>query len=228
MGVKGKTVRLDPDGPKGQLPSRWWLRHPQPGITSNCGAHLNMKLRRALAWAALLTPLAARASFLSGDTLDAAANVLSWVVIFLVPIAGIAAFLIVHVLPEKIAEKRHHPQKDSIKVLCILSLFFGGLLWPLAWLWAYTKPVLHRSVYGTEKHDDYYLELGDLAVAGALPAEQLAHLRAELGAMEAKGPLSPDLQRLIERLDNLPAARAAVVPPVAPASAARAVTGGTR
>ena len=43
-----------------------------------------MKLRRALAWAALLSPLAARASFLSGDALDSAANVLSWVIIFLV------------------------------------------------------------------------------------------------------------------------------------------------
>ena len=112
-----------------------------------------MNLRRVLAWAALLTPLAARASFLSGDTLDAAANALSWVVIFLVPIAGIGAFLFVHVLPEKIAEKRHHPQKDSIKVLCILSLFFGGLLWPLAWLWAYSKPVLYRMAYGTDKDE---------------------------------------------------------------------------
>ena len=25
--------------------------------------------------------------------------------------------------------------------LCLLSLVFGGLLWPIAWLWAYTKPV---------------------------------------------------------------------------------------
>ena len=35
---------------------------------------------------------------------------------------------------------------------------FGGLLWPLAWLWAYTKPVLYQMAYGTDKvahgHDD--------------------------------------------------------------------------
>jgi len=185
-----------------------------------------MKLRRALTWAALLSPLAARASFLSGDALDSAANVLSWVIIFLVPAIGLAAFWIVHILPEKIAEKRHHPQKDSIKVLCILSLFFGGMLWPFAWLWAYTKPVAHRAVYGTEKHDDYYLELGDLAVAGALPPEQLAHLRAELAAMAAKGPLSPDLAALADRLDTLPAARAAAVVPGKPM--AQTVSGGTR
>ena len=29
-----------------------------------------------------------------------------------------------------------------IRTLCLLSLVFGGLLWPIAWLWAYTKPVL--------------------------------------------------------------------------------------
>jgi hypothetical protein len=43
---------------------------------------------------------------------------------------------IVHVLPEKIAHKRHHPRRDAIQTLCLLSLVFGGLLWPLAWLWA--------------------------------------------------------------------------------------------
>ena len=35
-------------------------------------------------------------------------------------------------------------------MLCLLSLAFGGLLWPLAWLWAYTKPVLHKMAYGTD------------------------------------------------------------------------------
>jgi hypothetical protein len=24
------------------------------------------------------------------------------------------------------------------------------LLWPIAWLWAYTKPVLHKMAYGTD------------------------------------------------------------------------------
>jgi hypothetical protein len=175
-----------------------------------------MQLRRVLAWTALLSSPAARASFLHGDTLDAAANVLAWIIIFFVPAVAISLFWIVHVLPEKIAEKRHHPQKDSIHVLCILSLFFGGMLWPIAWLWAYTKPLVNRAVYGTEKHDDYYLEIGELASAGALPAEQLMHLRAELGAMEAKGPLSPDLKRLAERLDTMPAARAAAILPAGP------------
>ena len=179
-----------------------------------------MKLRHALPWAALSLPLAARASFLSGDALDTAANVLSWIVILFVPAAAIAAFLIVHVLPEKIAEKRQHPHKDSIKVLCILSLFFGGLLWPFAWLWAYTKPVGYRAIYGSEKHDDYYLEQGELALEGKLPSEDVESLRLELAAMQAKGPLSPALRRMADRLDQLTTASIAG-PKAAPVRSAR-------
>src|SRR5262245_44700100 len=85
---------------------------------------------------------------------DSVADFLAVFVIIVVPIAVIVLFWLVHILPEKIAEKRHHPQKDAIKVLCLLSLVFGGLLWPLAWLWAYVKPVFHKLAYGRDKHDD--------------------------------------------------------------------------
>lgn len=108
----------------------------------------------ALPWLVLagaaFAPTNAHASFLHGEALDTAANVLSWVVIFIVPVVGIAVFWLVHILPEKIAEKKKHPQTHAIQCLCLLSLFFGGLLWPLAWLWAYSKPVLHKLAYGTD------------------------------------------------------------------------------
>jgi len=72
-----------------------------------------------------------------------------------VPIAGLWLFWLIHVLPEKIAEEKGHPQAQAIKVLCLLSLVFGGLLWPIAWLWAYTKPVLHQMAYGTDRVDHH-------------------------------------------------------------------------
>ena len=81
-------------------------------------------------------------------------------VLFVVPIVAIVVFWLIHILPEKIAEKRHHPQKDGINTLCLLSLVFGGLLWPLAWLWAYSRPVAYRMAYGTDKHEDYFTERG--------------------------------------------------------------------
>ena len=167
---------------------------------------------RLLGTALALAPGLAHASFLSGDTLDAAANVLAWFVLIVMPFAAIGAFLYVHVLPEVIAERQHHPHKQSIKVLCILSLFFGGLLWPFAWLWAYTKPVGYRAIYGTERHDDYYLEMGEKARIGALGPEEVAQLRAELAAMSAKGVLSPELRKLAADLEALAAA-----PPARPA-----------
>ena len=110
---------------------------------------LSALLGAAAALAAL--PRSAEASLLSGEALDTAAEVISWVVLIVVPIVGIAVFWLVHILPEKIAEKRNHPQAHAIQVLCLLSLVFGGLLWPLAWLWAYTKPVLYRMAYGTDQ-----------------------------------------------------------------------------
>jgi CBS domain containing-hemolysin-like protein len=90
---------------------------------------------------------------LSGEAVDTAANILSWIALIVAPVVLISVFWLVHILPEKIAEKRKHPQLAAIKALCLLSLFFGGLLWPLAWLWAYTKPVLHRLAYGTDVDD---------------------------------------------------------------------------
>ena len=103
-----------------------------------------------LALPALLGGVPAHASLFSGDTLDLVANILAWVVLFIAPVIAITVFWLVHILPEKIAEKRHHPQASAIKTLCLLSLFFGGMLWPLAWLWAYSKPVLYRMAYGTD------------------------------------------------------------------------------
>ena len=145
-------------------------------------------------------PGTAFASGLTGEALDTVANFMSWFVICVVPIAALVLFWMVHVMPEKIAHKRHHPQTKAIQVLCLLSLFFGGLLWPLAWLWAYSKPTSYRLAYGTDKHEDYHLALGARAKQGDLAAHETAHLRDELDAIAARGALSPSLQALRDEL----------------------------
>src|SRR6185369_2741381 len=137
----------------------------------------------ALAATFLVASSGAQASLFHGETLDKIADVMAIVVLIIVPIVAIVAFWLVHILPEKIAEKRHHPQKDAITTLCLLSLAFGGMLWPLAWLWAYTRPVGYRLAYGTDKHEDYFEEMADKARAGGMLREDLAHLRQELDAM---------------------------------------------
>ena len=169
------------------------------------------RLRAVFVWTALVAAVvciasaSAHASFLSGEALDTAANVIAWVALILVPIIGIVVFWLVHVLPEKIAEKRHHPQTAAITTLCLLSLVFGGLLWPIAWLWAYTKPVAHKLAYGTEKGDHFFDEAAEKARAGTLVDADLAHLKEELEAMRARGALPPKLSKLYDDLAALQA-----------------------
>ena len=88
---------------------------------------------------------------LSGPVVDTIADYLAIVILFVVPALLIYLFWMVHILPEKAAERRGHPQLDAIKTLCLLSLVFGGLLWPLAWLWATSKPVLYKMAYGADR-----------------------------------------------------------------------------
>jgi Protein of unknown function (DUF3302) len=135
-----------------------------------------------IAFASLALPSHAHASLFHGETLDSIANGISWVVLVLAPIIGIAAFWLVHILPEKIAHKKMHPQTKAIQCLCLLSLCFGGLLWPLAWLWAYTKPVLHKMAYGT----DVDKSLGHVGEEVTEEQNEIENLRARLAELEAK------------------------------------------
>ena len=132
----------------------------------------------------LALPSRAHASFLHGETLDTVAGVIAWFAFIIVPPVLIVAFLAVHIIPEKIAERRHHPQLGAIKCLCFLSLVFGGLLWPIAWLWAYSKPVFHKMAYGTDVDRSHEKPIGKESAIKEL--EQLRARAAELEA-EIKG-----------------------------------------
>jgi len=167
----------------------------------------------------MLWPLAAQASLLPPELEEKMADVLGVAVLVIVPLLAITVFWLLHVMPEKIAAKKHHPQKDAIHTLCLLSLFFGGLLWPLAWLWAYTKPTSYKMAYGTDKHDDYFRENAERVKAGEVADDKLAQLSAELDHMAAKGTLPTDLESVRYELARLTAARSAAVPEIAPVPA---------
>ena len=134
------------------------------------------------AFAFLALTSSAHASLFHGETLDAIANGISWVVLVIGPIIGIVAFWMVHILPEKIAEKKRHPQAKAIQCVCLLSLCFGGLLWPFAWLWAYTKPVLHKMAYGTDVGEPH----GHADEEATKDENEIEKLRARIAELEAK------------------------------------------
>ena len=151
----------------------------------------------------LALPRSAHASLLSPEMEDTVATYLAIFILFFVPVVLIVLFWMVHVLPEKIAHKRHHPQFEAIRTLCLLSLVFGGLLWPLAWLWAYSKPVLYKMAYGTDRPPDAHEE----EYPGVAPEHEgaPASLRARLARLEERGVPASELKALRADLEALEA-----------------------
>ena len=142
--------------------------------------------KRALLALTLLPPSTAHASIFEGEALDKVADVLTWVVLVIAPIVGIGVFLLIHILPEKIAEKKQHPQAKAIQCLCLLSLVFGGILWPLAWLWAYTRPVLYKMAYGTEKVAHGHEDVPPAPAPANAEEEELQELKNRIAELEIK------------------------------------------
>lgn len=75
------------------------------------------------------------------------------------------------VLPGRIARKRGHPQADAINVASWVGIITMGLAWPLALIWAYTRPAGHGS--GTPD------ELEQLGARLDAVEQQLAQLHGE-------------------------------------------------
>ena len=162
-----------------------------------------LRLIAGLAVILLVTPSEAHASLLSPEAEDGLATFIAIAVLFIVPVVLIVAFWMVHILPEQIAHKRNHPQFEAIRTLCLLSLVFGGLLWPIAWLWAYSKPVLHKMAYGTDKLHEHEDE-AEAAPAGSLNLRQNTQgLHERLARLEAQNIPDNELRALRADLDAL-------------------------
>jgi Protein of unknown function (DUF3302) len=118
------------------------------------------------------------------------ADYLVWVVILVVPVVVIYLFWKIHILPELYAEKIFHPQTKLIKVICLLSIVFGGLLWPLAWILAYSKPSFYKMAYGTDKSDEYFLDPdghhANKPLNISILDDEIANLKEKLGSLEEK------------------------------------------
>jgi CBS domain containing-hemolysin-like protein len=153
----------------------------------------------------VLTPQQAHASFLSPELEDKLATFLAIFILFIVPVVLIVLFWMVHILPEQIAHKRNHPQFEAIRTLCLLSLVFGGLLWPFAWIWAYSKPVFHKMAYGTDKlhEDEHEAEVAPATAGGLNLRERSLGLHERLARLEAQNIPDSELSKLRADLDAI-------------------------
>lgn len=69
-----------------------------------------------------------------------ALDIFALIVLIVLAAAVIAIWAILGMMPGRIARERNHPQADAINVCGWWGVITMGLLLPLAWIWAYTKP----------------------------------------------------------------------------------------
>ena len=74
------------------------------------------------------------------------------IVLIVLVAAAVAIWVILGMLPGRIARQRNHPQADAITVCGWWGVITMGLLCPLAFIWAYTKPQHSRSDGGEQSN----------------------------------------------------------------------------
>lgn len=68
-------------------------------------------------------------------------DIFTWVVLLVIIASVVVVFVVLGMLPGKIARKRQHPQAEAINVASWLALIFGFAAWPFVLVWAYLQPV---------------------------------------------------------------------------------------
>jgi len=67
---------------------------------------------------------------------------LDWFALFVLlvlAVAAVAGWVVLGMMPGRIARKRKHPQSDAIAVCGWWGVITMGLLLPIAYIWAYTN-----------------------------------------------------------------------------------------
>ena len=72
-------------------------------------------------------------------------DIFTFVVMFVLLTAVAVLIKILGALPGKLAHSRAHPQADAINVCGWLGIVTLGIAWPVALVWAYTRPTAAGS-----------------------------------------------------------------------------------
>ena len=73
-----------------------------------------------------------------------ALDIFALIVLLVLIAAVVAIWVILGMMPGRIARQRGHPQAEAINVCGWWGVITLGILLPVAWIWAYTKPLAHE------------------------------------------------------------------------------------
>ena len=68
-------------------------------------------------------------------------DIFAIIVLLILIVAAIAIWIVLAMLPGKIAAKRNHPQAEAINIGGWLGAILGGVFWPILLIWAFTNPI---------------------------------------------------------------------------------------
>lgn len=69
-------------------------------------------------------------------------DIFAWFVLLVMIGTAVVVFVVLGLIPGKIAEKRQHQQAEAIGIASWVALIFGFAAWPFVLVWAYLRPVL--------------------------------------------------------------------------------------
>jgi Protein of unknown function (DUF3302) len=69
-------------------------------------------------------------------------------------------------LPGQLARKWNHPQTAAITAMSWIGIATGGLLWPIAFIWAFTTPFGAKSTISKDVRQPPSIDQFDDAVTG--------------------------------------------------------------
>jgi hypothetical protein len=98
------------------------------------------------------------------DSTFSAFDAFAFVVMAALVIAAVLVVVNLGRLPGQLARKWEHPQASAINAMSWIGIATGGLLWPIAFVWAFTNS--SRSELGDQPHNANRLG-GVLATATA-------------------------------------------------------------
>ena len=71
-------------------------------------------------------------------------------------------------LPGQLAQKWNHPQAGAINAMSWVGIATGGLLWPVAFVWAFTTPFGMKSAKSDLRLDGVEPDTGDSVTTSRL------------------------------------------------------------